>query len=284
MRMTAVLFLLLLILLLTFPEYFASCAREAMKVWGLDVVPSLFPYMVFCRLLSETLRKKEIPATWAVSFLGLLGGSPSGSAIISSYADSLCRRQILSLYALTGAVSPMFLIGSVGDWLHNPKVGLLLAFVQTISAIFSFFCASAFSSSINSISAASNLSPPSRSDPIRESLSAVFSVGGYIVLFSVLSGMSSLIPYLNSVSNALVHAVMEAAGGMHSLCICALSAKAKAVILAAASGFGGFSILFQNLFFLRPLGIGIKSLLPIAFARAACCAAAMSLLYPFIIS
>ena len=122
------------------------------------------------------------------------------------------------------------------------------------------------------------------SDPVRESILALFSVGGYIVLFSVLSGMTAFLPRAFQATAPFIHALLEAAGGMYSLCESALPSKTKVAVLSAFSGFGGFSILFQNLLFLRPLGIRIVDLLPIAFFRGLCCAAIIYLLYPLIIA
>ena len=283
MPMTVLACLFSLVLLLCFPEHCSSCAREALKVWGMDVVPSLFPYMVFCRLLSETLRAKRVPAVWAVPVLGLLGGSPSGAAVIGCYADELSRRQILAMYALTGAVSPMFLIGSVGRWLHSPKTGVLLACTQVIGSLASFLAALFYLPVSEQQQGKKRLDTLPRLNAIRESISALFSVGGYIVVFSVISGMMDLIPFLCDEFRTLVHVVLEVAGGMHNLSVSDLPLKMKTVVLSAASSFGGFSILFQNLFFLRPVGIDPRDLLPIAAIRSACSAAAMLLLYSIMI-
>ena len=39
-------------LILRFPDLAIKSAREALFVWGRDIVPSLFPYMVLCKTLS----------------------------------------------------------------------------------------------------------------------------------------------------------------------------------------------------------------------------------------
>jgi len=40
--------------MLCFPDLYIPSAYNALKIWGTDVVPSLFPYMVFCREWVET--------------------------------------------------------------------------------------------------------------------------------------------------------------------------------------------------------------------------------------
>ena len=95
-------------LILRFPDLAIKSAREAIFVWGRDIVPSLFPYMVLCKTLSSRLKKSRIPSVPLVLTLGLLGGSPSGAAMISAASDTMSRRQCVFLSALTGTISPMF--------------------------------------------------------------------------------------------------------------------------------------------------------------------------------
>ena len=73
----------LMILMLRFPETSALAARDALRLWSIDVVPSLFPYMVLCRMLSGRLKQRGIREETAAAFLGLLGGSPSGAAALA---------------------------------------------------------------------------------------------------------------------------------------------------------------------------------------------------------
>ena len=41
-----------LLSLIVFPQHTSGAAASALRIWGLDVVPSLFPYRVLCRLLA----------------------------------------------------------------------------------------------------------------------------------------------------------------------------------------------------------------------------------------
>lgn len=76
-------------------------------------MPSLFPYMVLCKTLSSRLKKSRIPSVPLVLTLGLLGGSPSGAAMISAASDTMSRRQCVFLSALTGTISPMFFLSTL---------------------------------------------------------------------------------------------------------------------------------------------------------------------------
>ena len=66
------LWLAILILILLMPDISSSAARSALGIWGLDVVPSLFPYMVLCRLIADRLRRKCLPAFPVIAVLAVL--------------------------------------------------------------------------------------------------------------------------------------------------------------------------------------------------------------------
>ena len=88
-------------------------------------------------------------------------------------------------------------------------------------------------------------------------------------------GERAELPGLPAASGALIHAVLEIAGGMHALCTAPLPPTLRAVIMAAASGFSGLSILMQNRLFLRPLGVSLRHLIGFGLVRAAGAGAAM---------
>ena len=93
-----------LLSLIVFPQHTSGAAASALRIWGLDVVPSLFPYMVLCRLLSSRLREHDVPAAPVAMLLGLLGGSPSGASVLAAYGSRLSRKVLLALCALAGFV------------------------------------------------------------------------------------------------------------------------------------------------------------------------------------
>jgi len=89
--------------LLLLPGQCAQAAADALAIWGLGVVPSLFPYMVFSRLLCEQIRNTKCPPAVVCVLLGAFGGSPSGAATICAYKDRLSHKAVLALSAFTYA-------------------------------------------------------------------------------------------------------------------------------------------------------------------------------------
>ena len=259
--------LVMITLMLIKPGITTGAARDALRVWGLDVAPSLFPYMVLCRLVASRLQKTGIPAAPAAAVLGLLGGSPSGAATLSGYAEGLNTQQVRLLAALTGTISPMFLLNAVKLWSGDPRLCRLLLASHLSGAIFALVC-TVFLTHGQKKSACQGASVSS-GNPITESVQSILSVGGCIVFFSVLAaGLRALLPRLGLLPGALLHAALEISGGLHSLCALQIAPGIRAVCMAAASGFSGLSILMQNHLFLRPLGLTFSELLFFALLRA----------------
>ena len=271
----------LLVALLALPDQAAQAAREAIAVWGLDVAPSLFPYMVLCRTLTARLHTRRIPAHFVAAALGLMGGSPSGAAGVSACAqrEGLTRRQVLPLAALTGTLSPMFLLSTVRGWTGDAHLARLLTAAHIFGALFAFLVVSLYAGHGAKPRPACDPSSGAQANPIAESVQAILSVGGCIVFFSVLAAVARLlIPGLPDSAAAVLHAVLEVAGGARALAHAPFDPQARAVLLSAACGFTGLSILSQNLLFFRPLGVRFSHLLAIGLLRAVGSAAAMALL------
>lgn len=270
--------------LLRFPQVCMSSALEALRVWGLSVVPSLFPYMVFSRLLTGALRRRGMPAALCVPLLGLAGGSPSGAAAISGCArgGGLSRRALHMLAALTGTISPMFFLGTLQSWSGNALLSRRLLLAHLFGAAFAAagaFLLGAVHGSEKGCAESAAPSPAQEESPIVQSVQAVLNVGGCIIVYSVLAACASLLlPSSAQGLRAVLHAALEAAGGAHALIAAPLPQGMRAVLLAALTSFGGLSILSQNALFLRPLGLGLPRLALYGLLRALGAAALMALL------
>ena len=280
--MTIILYLLVIAFLLSFPSETASAALSAMHVWATSIVPVLFPYMVFGRLLGKSLHMLNLPGSPAAAALGLLGGSPTGAALITSYASRLSSRSILSLCTLTGTISPMFILGTIQTWINNPSLCKKLLVCHWLSA-----CAGAWI--VHRLHHSNGNSDAMRPvameraafcNPITQSIEAIIQVGGCVILYSVLARIGGILlqPFFPQLQPAL-HAALEVAGGINAICQSSLSPDAKGFSLSIALGFTGFSILSQNHAMLRPLGLRFYQLVILALLRAA-----LSALFFFLVS
>jgi len=266
-----------LLMLLLNPDESIYSAQEALRLWGMVVVPSLFPYMVLCRILSGHLKRQRIPVGIASILLGFIGGSPSGSAVLSGYSPKLRRSHLLAMCAATGTMSPMFLLGTASSWLPEALSGGMLLTAH-IGGAFLTACLFWVTGDKPGFASEQNEAVYKKTDPIEESVRALLQVGGCIVFYSVLAGMICRIPGINHTTAAVIHALMEVSGGMHAISCLPLSPVAVSVLLAAASGFTGISVLSQNHIFLSSLGVKITDLVLIGILRASCSACIMRMI------
>ena len=281
--MSIILYCFVLLFLILFPSDTAAYATQAMQIWARNLIPFLFPYMVFSRLLFQRFHTLNFPTVPFTAFLGILGGSPSGSMLIAASASQLSQRNLYTLSMLCSSVSPMFILGTLQALTENSNFCRLLLVSHWFSCA---FCACAVwilfrntqEENPHSISKKNHLS---LANPIPQSIDAIMQVGGCIICCSVLAGILTKILQANMIAPVL-HSVLEISGGAHAIWQSSFSLKEKAVLLSAALGFNGVSILVQNHTFLKPLGISIRVFLLFAVFRALCSAAYMALLLPFI--
>lgn len=264
--------------LILFPADTAETARQALSLWANNIVPVLFPYMVLSKMLCHGLYAVHFPIVPFTAALGMLGGSPSGAAAIAANNRALSQRCRISLCALAGTISPMFILGSIQTWLVYPGIAHRLLLCHWLSAVlcacmvwlFHCDCQQEISFHADEINSAT-------AGPLQQSIDAMFQIGGCVILYSVLAGMLGKILVSVPLVKPLVHAALEVSGGIHAICQSAFSLKTKSLLISAALGFSGFSILAQNYSLLKPLGIPMKCLILFGIIRASVSAAMMNL-------
>ncbi|MBQ4264719.1 MAG: hypothetical protein IJB85_04325 [Clostridia bacterium] len=280
--MSIAIYLCVILCLFLFPQYTAKIAEDALYIWASDVLPTLFPYMVFCRLLCQKLRVLSFPAPLAAVFLGLTGGSPSGASAILAYSSRLSSRMLLVLCAFTGTISPMFLLSTIPTWMHTHHYGSIL--------LISHWCGAAFSAIFTYIllrffpiqpANSAPTSEGSTSSALTQSIDAILQVGGSIVCCSVTAGLLTKTPFFHGITRALFHSLIEISGGIHALSIADIPIRHKLFYIAPLCGFTSFSILFQNYAVLKPLGIHFYQLFIPALIRALGAGIMMAILFPF---
>ncbi len=269
--MKTILYATMMAMLLLMPDTGAAAAADALAVWGLDVAPSLFPYMVLCQSLSSVCAGKAGLGRWLPFFLGLLGGSPSASASLCAVAQAgpLSRRALLLLVSLAGTVSPMFFLGSAAKWLASADTARRLLFAQYAGALLcggTLYLLSGHAPMRPTPHASRQNSSPD--NPITRSVHAILNVGGCIIFYSTAAAcFGALLPSFAWPVREVVHAALEVSGGLRALSLAPLNQSVREVLAAGLCGFGGLSILSQNLFFLQRIGLSMKELSAIALLR-----------------
>lgn len=262
--LAAALFLLLVCLQ---PSSALSAASESLSAWALSVAPSLLPFLIaapaltcpeVCSLLARVsgpfLYLMRLPANSTGALLiGLLSGSPAGAAALRSvprHADDPPGAFLRASLMASGASPAFLLTGVAASMLGSPETGWLLIRSQTLSVLLSGLILRRVG---REASASPLARPPQSHGAVLSAMQTLLTIGGYMVLFSVLARQLSL--FLGSSLEMPLLAVMELAGGCRALAALPHSAKLILPLISAVSCFGGISVCAQCMFFLSPLGV-----------------------------
>lgn len=205
------------IFLVLFSNSCLIAAKNSLKLWANNVVPSLFPFFIATELLSYTnLCNKlskffskiitpffKVPGCGAYAFiLGLISGYPIGAKIVAELRNSKSCSQTEGsrLLAFTNNSGPLFIIGTVGITLfRNTTIGILLLITHFLSAVTVGFILKFFDKTTTQLNKDyhnifSNTSTNYKISDMGEilrtsivhSIKNVLVIGGFIVLFAVI--------------------------------------------------------------------------------------------------
>lgn len=259
------------------------------------VFPSLFPFLVitsmmmsydgvniYSRFLGKFLCKPlRLPLECTfVLVVSVLCGYPLGA----KYACELYEKKVISfktcerLVNIASNASPLFIIGSVGtSMLKNSYIGYLLLLCN---------CASCFVMGImlpsENISVGSRMEEikniPNKNvgniikDSIENSIKISLSIGGYVILFSVITNIIksniifdiavNKITHIFNVESNLVQGVflgsIEMTNGCYLISNTTLDMSIKFIIISFFLGFSGFSIISQVYSFTYKYNLSMK--------------------------
>lgn len=201
----------------------------------------------------------------------MIGGYPIGSKITSDLLEekSISKNDANHLIMFVNNTGPLFLLGAVGIGIYkNSQIGILLLISHYISAIL-IGLITGFLKKENKISSQPKiikfqiikLSEIGNilNETIKKSINIVLSIGGFIVLFSIISSLleqtkitallSKYILWFLPVktSNALISGVLELTSGINKISLENIPLIYKLSITSFLIGFGGLSIHFQTL-------------------------------------
>lgn len=212
-------------------------AKNGLKLWSTNVVPSLLPFfiatellnytnitIILGKLLSKVMRPMfNIPGEGAYAFImGIISGYPVGAKIVSDlYEKGTCtKNEAERMLAFTNNSGPLFIIGTVGILLFgNTNIGALLFFTHIISGItvgilLGICSRMSASKNINQVYANKSIGYENKeisfSDlgnilalSISKSISTVLQIGGFVVLFSVILSIVNRLNIIEYISNIL---------------------------------------------------------------------------------
>lgn len=265
------------------PSNMISTTKSALTLWATIIIPSLFPFMILADLIQKTalpflfqkifspLMKMifKLPGISILAvFLGMTGGYPIGAKVT---VDLLSKNEITKndanhLIMFVNNTGPLFMLGAVGIGLYkNIYIGILLLLAHYLSAILVGFIIRFTKPRISEMRnsypiefKAIKLSDigSTLNDTIKKSIDTVLSIGGFIILFSLISALIEqskilsfiTLPWLNTeTSTSLITGLLEVTNGVNKIAMANMPLLQKLIITSILIGFGGMSIHFQTL-------------------------------------
>ena len=302
----------IMVMLVVFPDRYVGSTFTGVKIWALNVLPSLLPFFFLTALLSGTgnLIKTTAALSPVTRFLyktdgltayaqimSFLSGYPIGVKIAADmYNGGLTTsRNVTKMSAFCSTSGPLFIVGSVGTAMFgNKTAGLIMLAAHLLSSV---LCGVLFRflPYDNAIKALEKGKTPDNVlyESIYSAVISVALVGGFIAIFytfaSILSDIGVFTPltYLLSPVIGGTNAEGVALGLIECTFACRKFAeKVTPLSVSLACGaisFGGLSVWCQSLIYLNKAHADIKifalsKLLHTALSFLICYAAGVVLL------
>lgn len=298
MKKNTLLTLLLILLMLTlllFPNLCLQSAQKGLLLWFNKVLPSLLPFIILINILVplDGLRKVTAFSTpftkkiWHLpghSFfalvMGLSAGYPMGAKVIKTlYLEhKLTKEEAEITLCFSNNCGPLFIIGTIGTaMLSCTELGYFLFFIHLLSALLMSLLVTQSNTSHCILSSApttsSDASPTFSSllnHGVMNAMDTIVCVGGYIILFSVLTTLLTETPlataYMNwffqteiaqTTFSGLIAGLLEISNGSNIFSTLPFSIYSLAAI-SSTIGFGGLCVYFQTLYVLEGSDLSTK--------------------------
>lgn len=233
---------------LFFPEIILEGAKHGLNLWFHTLLPTLLPFMILSNLFIQSRMIQPLmalPGKYARKYLGLspsglyaficgfFFGYPSGAKILADLLKTgqIGRKEASWLLGFCNNVSPAFLMTYfLTEQFHHPekipKTLLLLYGIPASLCLIPLFIRQmihpshpASEKEKDTTKKASNhtLTFALFDACISDAIAVLLKLGGYIMLFAVLSNAIANIPHLSSCTSALLCAALEITNGIPAI-------------------------------------------------------------------
>ena len=273
------------------PKTYMDSTLNGLTVWLTCVVPSLFPFFFFTKLLTKLklvskISKAFCPITQKlfnvpgissyIFFMSVISGYPVGAKLISESFKSgqITNAQATRMNAFCSTSGPFFIIGTVGvGMFYSKTAGIIILISHLLGAILNGLLYRNYKKEEKVLLSNLNLAPKQDEDDILkvtmyDSIISILIVGGYITIFfiiidflfnfQILSTLSYVLQTVFSFTNlppnffdSILSGIVEVTRGCLDLSQSGVNLKLLCVFSTFLISFGGFSIHLQSLSFLQ---------------------------------
>lgn len=277
--------ILVLITVLLFPQNIISASLKGLLIWYKNVIPSLFIFMIGTTILSLTgfsyslgkLFKNIMKPIFSVSpqcafpwITGLIAGCPFGAKVVSDLYKNgeISKRDAQLTLSFINTNGPIFIIGTVASSMLNyTQAGYFLIFILFISSLTTSFIFRFIHIKNNSYCSEKVFNTKNMSigvilkTAICSSSETIIMIGGFIVLFSVLTETLEIwgiidflykpINYFINISYEYIYGILsgilEVTYGCEKISLWDCDLFIKMIGISLIIGFGGISINVQTI-------------------------------------
>ncbi len=238
------------------PEVSLQAAADACALFARSVLPGLYPYMILLLVALDRL-PAQAPYPLLVA-LGWGAGSPCGAKICAARQGCMDPRALRRLTVCCGTMSPMFLYGTLGQWLQSPRAGLCILLAVLAGGLAASAALPGGGESRQPSSAFSQAAPMSLGAAVEKASITLLTVCGCMVLGNVLSTLlPALLPGLPQGARLGIACLAEVTTGSRALALLPLPLELRVALLSGETGFGALAILLQN------RALGPRGLMPL---------------------
>lgn len=294
-----------MIMLATNPsEYMQSCLN-GISIWGISVLPALFPFFFFSGILTKlqfldvlgNKLSKIMQKTFHTSgssgiiyLISIISGYPVGAKITSDLYQKgvFSRDEVVRINAFASTSGPLFVIGAVGvGMLCNHTLGVILLISHLLGALANGLLYRNYHYSRESCINIQNSQGvnESISSTLYDSIISILVVGGYIVIANILIDMLTNLGVLSvlggfidtfasflgcsaNIGTGISNGILEITRGCKDLSLVSLSPQILVPLMCGLISWGGLSIQLQALTFLQKCGISARFYMLQKFTQA----------------
>lgn len=239
---------------------------NSLKIFIVNVFPSLFPTMIISNLLIKNnvsiIIPKFIKKLFNILFnfndnhtsifiMSIIAGTPSNALFINEYLSKklINEEEALDLLCCTHFINPLFIINTALLLFNNIYIGFLIIALLLISNfIKAYILRNNFKRSMNNSLNINNRSfINSLVETIRTCFNAILLILGVIILFSFLTALIVNIFNLNNSYSYIINGFLEITGGLNKLVSVNINPLLKFIISYYFISFGGICIWMQTI-------------------------------------
>lgn len=258
--------------LLFFPISAVNAAKQGLQLWFYKVFPTLLPFII----LSTIIRKMQLVRLITIFFspitkrllrigdngtyimlIGFLCGYPMGAKMTGDFVRdgelSIEEGQYVLLF--TNNVSPVFVMSFLAeDSLHcSHLLPLFLGIIYGVPLLSAFILNPLYRRKCHvcdtligqSVQKKGTFNWNMIDESIENGLVTITKLGGYMILFAIITCMLSLLPVSGGLK-LLLNSLCEITWGIGSVSSASISLTEKLILLLPAVCFGGISCIAQT--------------------------------------